>query len=63
MVSQSSIASRGRGRRSNLSRGHVVSVDLDSVDVGDHSELVLELHIDGSHVVHTREGFAEVLGS
>ena len=63
VVGIGTVASCGRSRGRDRSIGHVVSVDLDSVDVGDHSELVLELHINGSHAVHAREGLAEKLRS
>ena len=63
VVGVASVASRGRSRGRDVSGRHVVSVDFDSIDVGDHSELVLELQIDGGHTRHTREGLAEVLGS
>ena len=62
VVGVASVASRGRSRGRDVSGRHVVSVDFDSIDVGDHSELVLELQIDGGHTRHTREGLAEVLG-
>ena len=63
VISERSVTSRRRGRRSDLSGRHIVSVNLNSVDVGDHSELVLELQIDSSHDSHAHEGLAEVLGS
>ena len=63
VVGIGTVASCGRSRGRDRSIGHVVSVDLDSVDVGDHSELVLELHINSSNAVHAREGLAEKLRS
>ena len=44
--------------RRHLSLGHVVSIHLLTIDVGDNAEAIIQSDLEGSHVVQTREGFA-----
>ena len=63
VVAQGVVRACRHRRRSRRAGGHVVAEDLESVDVGNHTELVLNAHFHRSHVVQSHEGLAEVHGS
>ena len=49
--------------RRHLSLGHVVSIHLLTIDVGDNAEAIVQSDLDGSHVAQTGESSAQVLSS
>ena len=49
--------------RRHLSLGHVVSIHLLTIDEGDNAEAIIQSDFEGSHVVQTCEGFAQIVSS
>lgn len=63
MVVNDLVASRSRRTLARFSTRHVITIYFRSVDVGNDTVAILELHLDGSHSRNTSELLAEVLRS
>ena len=57
------VGTYGSGLRGNNTLGHIITVDLHSVDVSNNSEAVVDLNLDSSKVGNTSKGVPEVLGT
>ena len=62
-IHRSLILVHGKSGGNNLTTGHVISIELDSIHVGNNSLHILHLNLHGSHVRKAGEGTTDVLSS